>query len=140
MTLVKDEHIAEELTQETFFQAIKSISKFDYSCKVSTWLCGIAKNVFLTYQRKNPKTYELDVLENVKNSVLSVENQIFSDLDKTEILKKLHTCSEPYREIMYLRLFGNCSFKEIGDVFGKTENWARVSFYRGKEKLRKEND
>ena len=54
------------------------------------------------------------------------------------MMKKLHSCPEPFREILYMRLFGDLSFKEIGEIMGRTENWARVNFYRGKEKLRKE--
>lgn len=133
MTLTHDVYIAEELTQETFYQAIKSISRFDQSCKVTTWLCAVARNQFLAYQRKHPDMEDLDSLEQMVSSVPSAEQ-----VNRIELMKRLHDCPNPYREIIYMRLFGNLSFREIGDVFGKTENWARVSFYRGKERLRKE--
>lgn len=138
MTLTHDVLTAEELTQETFYQAIRSIERFDQSCKVTTWLCAVARNQFLAYQRKHPVMEELDTMEHMYSYVPSAEQEAFEKVGRIEIMKKLHTCPEPYREIIYLRLFGNLSFHEIGEIFGKTENWARVSFYRGKERLRKE--
>ncbi|MBN2899066.1 MAG: RNA polymerase subunit sigma, partial [Clostridia bacterium] len=77
-------------------------------------------------------------LEQMNLSVPSAEQNVIASVNRIEIMRRLHDCPEPYREIIYMRLFGNLSFREIGDVFGKTENWARVSFYRGKERLRKE--
>ena len=135
MSLVGDENLAEELTQETFYQAIRTCDKYDESCKVSTWLCGIAKNVLLTYRRKNRQH---DNVDDAEIPVKSAENEAISSMGKVELLKKIHGLSEPYREILYLRIFGGLSFKEIGDIQGKSENWARVTFYRGKEKLGKE--
>lgn len=127
--------IAEELTQETFYQAIRSMNRFDGTCKISTWLCAIAKNQWFSYQRKHP------TLENLQDHEIpqkSAEQDVISGLDRVELLKRLHACPEPFREILYLRIFGNLSFKDIGEIMGKTENWTRVNFYRGKEKLRKD--
>lgn len=135
MTLVKNPDVAEELTQETFYQAIKSIHRYDNSCKITTWLCAIAKNVFLSYQRKHPAMKDVDTLE---QPVSSVEYDVIRKADRVQLMQALHKCAEPYREVMYLRLFGSLSFKEIGEIMGKTENWARVTFYRGKERVRKE--
>ena len=129
------EDLAEELTQETFCQAIKSIGRFDGKCKISTWLCAIAKNLYLAYLRKHPAHEDS---EDVDVQVNSAENEALENLGKMELMKKLHELEEPYREVTYLRVFGGLSFAEIGEVLGKTENWARVTFYRGKEKLRKE--
>ena len=130
-----NDDVAEELTQETFYQAIKSIERYDGSCKITTWLCAIAKNQWLAYQRKHPIVEEV---EEYDASTSSAEAEAISALSQMELLKRLHECPEPLREIMYLRIFGGLSFKEIGEVLGKTENWARVNFYRGKERLRKE--
>lgn len=135
MLLVHNSDLAEELTQETFYQAIRSIERFDGSCHISTWLCAIAKHQFLSYQRKHPP---LESLENYDQISESVEKEVFDSVKRIELLKKLHICPEPFREILYLRIFGNLSFREIGEIMGRTENWARVTFYRGKEKLRKE--
>lgn len=135
ISLTRNEDLAEELTQETFCQAIKSIHRFDGKSKVSTWLCGIAKNLFFTYLRKHPAHENID---EVDVPVESAEKEALENLGKVELMKKLHGLEEPYREVTYLRAFGGLSFAEIGEVLGKTENWARVTFYRGKEKLRKE--
>lgn len=124
-----DHHIAEEITQETFYQAIKSINRYDGTCKISTWLCAIAKNQLKTYYRKNPQMSELSEL---KYPVESPEEQALKNIIETNILKKMHSFKEPYREVMYLRLLGGLSFKEIGNILDKSENWARVTFYRGK--------
>ena len=132
-----DENLAEELTQETFYQALKSIDRFDESCRISTWLCAIAKNQLFAYLRKHPKTQYLEELEPSSLEVESVEQDVFSDLARIELMKQLHSCPEPFREVMYQRLFGNLSFKEIGEIMGKSESWARITFYRGKEKLKK---
>lgn len=145
LSLVHNSDVAEELTQETFYQAVKSIERYDGSCAVSTWLCAIAKNQLFTYQRKHPIQESLD--DDLRNlppsksnddSARSAESVFLDSLDKVELLRRLHQCPEPFREILYLRIFGNLSFKEIGQIMGQTENWARVTFYRGKGKLRKE--
>ena len=133
MSKVHNADLAEELTQETFYQAIRSSERFDGSSKVSTWLCGIARNVLFTYRRKHP------VMEDILDQDLtqgSAESDALNELGKVELMRKLHDLPEPYREILYLRLFGGLSFKEIGDILQKTENYARVTFYRGKEKLK----
>lgn len=135
MTLAKNPDVAEELTQETFYQAMKSIRRYDNSCKITTWLCAIAKNVFFAYQRKHPAMKNVDELQ---QPVSSVEYDVIKKADRVQLMQALHKCAEPYREVLYLRVFGNLSFKEIGEVMGKTENWARVTFYRGKERVRKE--
>lgn len=127
--------LAEELTQETFYQAIKSSHRFDGSCKVSTWLCAIAKNQLLAHFRKNPVHEDV---EEVKLSTQSAEDAYLQTQTKVQLLKQLHGLAEPYREVMYLRLFGELSFREIGDILERSENWARVTFYRGKEMLRRE--
>lgn len=128
--------LAEELTQETFYQAIKSIERFDGNCRISTWLCAIAKNQLLAYYRKHPAEEDLDTQPELSGA--SVEKEILSAERRVELMRKLHSCPEPYREILYLRIFGNLSFREIGEIMGKSENWARVSYYRAKERLKKE--
>ena len=134
-SIVHNRDLAEELTQETFCQAIRCNDKFDGSCKITTWLCAIAKNQLAVYRRKHPETLEWELTD---TTVQSAEAEAIERVSQLELLKKLHDCPEPYREIMYLRLFGNLSFREIGEVLNQTENWARVMYYRGKEKLRKE--
>ena len=136
MTHTRDADLAEELTQETFYQAIRSSDRFDESCKVSTWLCAIAKRVLLTYRRKHPTTEEL---EEQTMSVPSAESEALETVNRMELIRLVHELPDPAREVVYLRAFGGLSFAEIGEVQGKTENWARVTFYRAKEKLKKAN-
>ena len=137
LSITHDENIAEELTQETFYQAVRCIDKFDKSCKITTWLCAIAKNQLLSYSRKHKPANELEDVHIAKGNV---ETDVLADISKVDILKKIHLLEDPYKEVMYLRVFGDLSFKEIGEVLNKSENWARVTYYRGKEKLRKELD
>lgn len=125
--------LAEELTQETFYQALQSIDRFKGNCSVSTWLCAIAKNVWKTYLQKNNKE---DCMEEVEvGAIRSAEQEVLVNWDKVEILKVLHRLEDPVREVMYLRLIANLSFREIGEIMERTENWARVNYYRGKEKI-----
>ena len=131
----QDRDLAEELTQETFYQAIRTSERFDESCKVSTWLCAIAKNVLLTYRRKHPSTEEM---AETLPAGASTESEAVGNVGKLELLRLMHGLQEPAREVMYLRVFGGLSFAEIGEVLGKSENWTRVTFYRAKEKLRKD--
>lgn len=135
LSMTGNKDIAEEITQETFYQAIKSINKFDGSCKLGTWLCSIAKNQLAAYRKKNPAA---DMIENLPLTTSSSENDALSNIEKTMFYKKIHLCPEPYRELLYLRLFAELSFREIGEILGRTENWARVTYYRAKEMLKKE--
>ena len=140
LSKTRNEDIAEELTQETFYQAIRSINKFDGSCKLSTWLFGIAKNQYFNYSRKNPILQDVSEYEEKLESNEKVDEKIISSFERVDMIRALHECKEPYREVLYQRIFGNLSFREIGDVLGKSENWARVTYYRGKEQLKKEID
>jgi len=126
---------AEELTQETFYQAVKGIDRFDGSCKVTTWLIAIAKNVLSSWQRKNRRTASLDTDIAVNESA---DQLLRKDEIQTEILKKIHLLSPDIREVMYMRLFGDLSFRQIGEIMNKSENWARVTYFRTREKLKKE--
>ena len=130
-----DPDLAEDLTQETFYQAVRSIGRFDGSCKLSVWLCQIAKHLWYQYLRKHQR--EPSSLESVSESIApSAEDGLLEQEGRLTLLRQIHQLPELQREVVYLRAFGNLSFREIGDVLGKTENWARVTFYRSKEKLR----
>ncbi|WP_413524543.1 RNA polymerase sigma factor [Carnobacterium divergens] len=138
LTLTKNEQIAEELTQETFYQALKSIDHFEYNgtAKFSTWLCQIAKNLWLqelNYVKNRNKLTESLIEKNPFS--YDLEEKFLKNEEKIDFFKKAHQLNERQREILYLRLLGNLSFKEIGSVFGETENWARVTFYRVKQQM-----
>lgn len=135
MTLCYEEDTAQELTQEVFYQAVRSSERYDGSCKVSTWLCQIAKHMW--YQeldrRKRKSTSELK--EDLASSDADLSEQICLKEEKMELFRKVHILDETAKEVVLLRLTGAFSFREIGDIFGKNENWARVTFYRAKQKL-----
>lgn len=136
-SLTRDADLADELTQETFYQAIKSIERFEGDCKLSTWLCSIAKKQLQNYYRKARSAPDSEQDNSFPNS-LSAETETIQRLEAMELIRLLHEIPDPYREVLYLRLFGNLSFAEIGSIMGRTENWSRVTYYRGKERLRKE--
>ena len=129
----RDAHLAEELTQETFYQALRSVDRFNGSCKVSVWLCQIAKHLWYQHLRKHRR----EAAEGPPETVLpSAEEETLAQEGQLELLRKIHALSLDAREVVYLRSFGGLSFREIGDVCGRTETWARVTFYRSKELLR----
>lgn len=132
----RDEHLAEELTQETFYQAVKSVDRFDGTCKVSVWLCQIAKHLWYQSLRKQKRETPLSPEDMPEAPGPSAEERLLEQEGRMDLLRLVHGLPEPAREVVYLRAFGGLSFREIGDVCGKTETWARVTFYRSKEKLR----
>ena len=138
INLCKNSDLAEELTAETFLKAFEHYKSYNKKYKPSTWLCAIAKNQYLSYLRKHPLHEDLTDTEAELPHTPSAEQEALSSAVKMELLQCLHQFQEPYREVIYLRVFGNLSFREIGQIMGQSENWARVMFYRGKERLRKE--
>ncbi len=134
LSRTNNEHLAEELTQETFFQAVQGIDRFKGNSSILTWLCGIAKNVWLKYLKNHQEILSMEDagLEIADTHDISVQ------WEQKEILQLIHAMHEPVREVMYLRLISNLSFAEIGEIIGKTETWTRVTFFRGKQKIVKE--
>lgn len=137
--LTKNWDLAEELTEETFYRAVEKIGKFKGESKISTWLCQIAKNLYYDVLRKNKKIVntEYNLLE--LEAEESTEEKVILNDEKITLYKNLQKLDEKTREVIYLKITGELSFKEIGEILNKTENWARVTFYRGKQKL-KEGD
>lgn len=139
--LTRNSDISEELTQETFYRAVKKIHTFKGECKISVWLCQIAKNLWYDECRKHQKTIKMNeenfLVTQVSNDV--TEEKVVQNEEKMTLYKKLQKLDEKTREVIYLRITGELSFKEIGTILNQTENWARVTFYRGKQKL-KEGD
>ncbi len=133
MTLSGDRHLAEEITQNTFFKAFSSASSFRSEADEATWLCAIAKNCFVDETRKRSRTEPIpDALPADGKSI----EQAVTDRDSSyRIHVILHAMEEPFREVFELRIFGELSFREIGTIFGKTENWARVTYHRARLKL-----
>lgn len=134
--LTHNNDIAEELTQETFYRAVKTIDKFKGNCKIQVWLCQIAKNLWYDELKRNKRYKDFESEEDYLISVDNAEDTAIQNLEKVNMYKKIQSLDEQTKEVIYLRLTGDLSFKEIGDILNKTENWARVTFYRGKQKLK----
>ena len=135
LSISRDEMIAEEITQETFFKALKNIDRFDGKCKLYVWLCQIAKNTFFTYRKKEKYHEDLTEVENILVES-TIEQCLLSKESIFNIHKELHSLDEPYKEVFMLRVFGDLSFSQIGSLFEKTESWARVTYHRAKMKLK----
>ena len=137
LRLSGDEHTAEEITSDTFFRAMRSIDSFRGDCDVRVWLCQIAKNCYFSYQKKRKQTTHVD----------ETQWQTFPDPDPTvaecavqrdeakRIQAILHRVDEPYKEVFMWRVYAQLSFAQIGGIFGKTENWACVTYHRARKKI-----
>lgn len=135
--LSKDEKLAEDITADTFFKALNALDSFNGTCTVRVWLCQIAKNCYLSHLRKSGKTVALDELENcLESSDINVEQLIANAEINTQIHALIHELTEPHKEVFSLRVFAELSFKQIGEVFGKSDNWACVTYHRAKNQIR----
>ena len=129
--------LAEELTQETFYQAVKSIDRYDGSSRITSWLCGIAQNVLYAHLRARQKD-PLPLEDVPEQPVVSTEDLVVTRDETWTILGAIRDLPDPGGEIMRLRIFGGLSFKQIGAILGRTEVWARVNYYRAKQSVIKE--
>ncbi len=136
LKLCKNEQLAEELTSETFFKAMNAIDKFQGKCNINTWLVTIAKNSYYNYIKRNKLLVEMDERFEIRDENVDIESQMIKSETSLEIYKKLHILEEPYKEVFSLRVLGELSFKEIAEIYEKTENWACVTFHRAKSKIR----
>lgn len=134
LAMSRNPDIAEEITQETFFKALKGIHHFKGNCSPKSWLCQIAKNQYISHMRKKKtvSTEELVLSSNEDNP----ETALLQKDTALSILKVLHFLDEPYKEVFTLRTLGDLSYKEIGEIFGCQESWARVTYHRAKLKIR----
>ena len=141
-SISQDGALAEEVTQETFFKALKKADQFRGDCDVRVWLCQIAKNTLYDHLKKQKKQLlgdeKLEKAESAGGELL--EEKLAQRSQAMEIHKVLHRLSEPYKEVFSLRVFGELSFSDISDLFGKSESWARVTYHRACKKIREELD
>ena len=135
LSLCRNESVAEEITQETFYKALANLDSFDGKCKISVWLCQIAKNSYISMCRKN-KYLDFNANPDLSQDNGSIEDRYFDKETAFAIHKILHTLDEPYKEVFSLRTFGELSFKQIAELFGKTEAWARVTYHRARLKIK----
>ncbi len=134
MKMTQNVSLAEELTQETFFRAYMNYSSLRDKEKATVWLCQIAKNAYYAWYNDEKKKDSFDVLEDVCDDANVEESFLQKELSR-KALGFLHDLEEPYKEVFMLSVFGGFSLKDISVIFGKSESWARVTFYRAKQKL-----
>ena len=138
MTITGDRHLAEEITQETFFRAFSKSNSFRGESDEVTWLCAIAKNLYTDEKRRQRRYGAMP--EEAAAHGKAVEQSAVERDDSFRVHMALHALEEPYREVFELRVFGELSFQQIGKIFTRTENWARVTFHRARAKLKERMD
>ena len=135
LSLSGNADLAEEITQETFFKAMRSLDQFQGKSSLKSWLCAIAKNVWLSEQRKK-KAQPIDEAIPLADPSVGPEEAIMRQDDSMRIHRLLHHLEEPYREVFTLRTLGQLSYRDIGELFGKSENWACVVYHRACARIR----
>jgi RNA polymerase sigma-70 factor (ECF subfamily) len=137
--LTGDERLAEDITSETFFKAMQAIDDFEGGCSLSSWLCQIAKNGYYSHLRKESRVDLVPEIPQVpEDACAGVEEQLESAEDSWRARAILEKLDEPYKEVLTLRIFGELSFKQIAAIFGKSENWACVTYHRARKKMQTE--
>ena len=139
MTLVRDQEKAQEITQDTFFKAMTAKKSFRGESECYTWLCAIAKNLFIDETRRASR-YADPPDETIVDTSADVEQDIIDKQTSFRLHVLLHSMEDPYKEVFQLRVFGELSFLQIGQIFGKTESWARVTYHRARLKLKERMD
>ena len=136
--LSNNEHIAEEITADTFLKALRSIDSFRGECDIRVWLCTIARNCYFSYLKKQGRLENMEDVEalNVPGTAESIEEQLVKREDAMRIQRVLHDIPEPYKEVFMWRVYAELSFKQIGQIFNKSENWACVTYHRARSKIR----
>lgn len=138
-SITENEELAEEIMQETFIVAINQIGKFRGECEISVWLRSIAKKILYKETKKNNSKNMVPIDELELKDSKNIEEDYIRNNHKLKIYEALQKLDDNTREVMYLRITGELTFKEIGQILNKSENWARVTFFRGKQKLNKED-
>lgn len=134
-SLCRDQNIAEEMTQEAFFKALKSIDSFDGSKDIRAWIFTIAKNTYFSHYKKSKREINDNSLEFISNKGVTILDHLTNEEDAFSIHEFLHTMREPYKEVFSLRVFGELPFEKIGNIFGKSSGWARVTYYRARKEI-----
>ena len=137
LSLSGNPQTAEEIAQETFFKALRSLHQFRGDSSIKSWLCAIARNIWISEQRKK-KAQPIDEVTALPDPGISPEESIVRQDESMRIHRLLHHLDEPYREVFTLRTLGQLSFRDIGELFGKSENWACVVYHRARARLKGE--
>lgn len=140
LAMSSSDDIAEEITQETFYKALKGIRRFQGECTLKTWLCQIAKNTYRSYLKKqrhvaNEELSEVMETREQSQRQESIEDSVIRRNEALSIYKLIRLLEEPYKEVFILRTMNELSFKEIGEIYEKKEGWARVTYHRAKLKI-----
>lgn len=134
LSMSRNEEVAKEITQDTFFKAMRYIDRFNGTCKLYVWLCQIAKNTYFTHLKKQSYS-DLDQNGYYWDTKVDLERDYLDKEEAGRLHVLLHNLAEPYKEVFTLRVFGELPFSQIGELFEKTDSWARVIFYRAKKQL-----
>lgn len=134
--LCRNEALAEEITAETFWKALRTLEQFQGTCEIRVWLCQIAKNCYFSYLRKNKNTVDPETVPELTDD-FDLLSHICNSEAAAEALRIVHNLGEPQKEVFLLRVFGELSFKQIARLFHKNENWACVTYHRAKAKIKK---
>lgn len=134
-SISNNESIAEEITQEAFFKALKAIDSFDGSKDIRAWLFTIAKNTYFSYYKKKKLQIDYDLFDDESDTGVTVLEHLMKEEDAIVIHQFLHTMGEPYKEVFSLRVFGELPFEKIGKIFTKSSGWARVTYYRARKQI-----
>ena len=127
----QDSELAEDLMQETFLKALECLDSYDHSCKLSTWLCQIAKHLLYQHWARTNRM-RLEVLDESLESAYDTERQAMANIELADVWDKLQSLPPDARKTVELRVLSGLSYREIGEILGRSENWARVTFYRAK--------
>ena len=133
LSLSRNETVAEEVTQETFFKAMQSMGSFRGTCKLYVWLCQIAKNSYFSLYQKRKRHVSADEIDLLSGT--DIETAYLDKETAKHLHDLLHELDEPYKEVFTLRVFAQLPFSQIGELFGKSDSWARLVYYRAKKKL-----
>ena len=134
LSLSHNPDVSEELMQETFLRAMKTLDHYDGSCKLYVWLCQIAKHIWYQYVRKHAGKETVELREDLISENTTEEN-VLQRMERMDLYQVIHALPDEMREVVYLRLTGEFSFQEIGEITGHNENWARVTYYRARQKI-----
>lgn len=134
-SLSGNEEIAEEVAQEAFYKALRSIESFNGSEDIRAWLFTIAKNTYFSYRKKNKKNIGYASLDDIPDTGVTISEHLMNEEDAFIIHRFLRTMNEPYKEVFFLRVFGELPFEKIGKLFGKSSGWARVTYHRARKQV-----
>ena len=132
-SLSRSQSVAEEVTKETFFRALKKIDSFRGDCDIRIWLCQIAKNEYFRMRERGRRFTEEPPPDSASSQ--NTEEDFIKKEETLRIYRTLHDLDEPYKEVFSMRVFGELPYKELGLILGKSENWARVTYYRAKQRI-----